>query len=73
MAAHMRGESTPPRRNTDDPFSPDYVDPAMTRRERRRAARKASGEGGGGRWTALYLLAAAIVAGLVWLLFGMGV
>lgn len=70
MAAHMRGQSTPDIQNTTDPFSPDYVDPALSgRRARRRERRKSSGGFG---WTLLYLVAAVVVAAVVWFLFGQG-
>lgn len=76
MAAHMRGQGTPgasDQPNTTDPFAPDYVNPALSRRDRRRAARSASGEGRGCGWLLLYLLAAIVVTALVWFLFGGGV
>lgn len=77
MAAHMRDEIPSTTTNTTDPFSADYVDPALSKRQRRRAQRqaaRAAGEGGGGLgWTLLYLLAAGLVAALVWVLFGAGV
>lgn len=73
MASHMKGWATPDSANTTDPFAPGYVDPALSKRQRRRAVRQASGEGRGFGWTMLYLLAAALVATLVWVLFGGGV
>lgn len=63
--------------NTTDPFSPDYVDPALSKRERKRARRRAQPgepESSGSRgWTFLYVVAALVITVLVWVLFGGGV
>ncbi|MGN0055470.1 MAG: hypothetical protein ACI360_03460 [Atopobiaceae bacterium] len=65
--------------NTTDPFSPDYVDPATSkrdlRREQKRAERQArkAQQGGNGLWNLVYVLAALIVTLLVWFLFNGGI
>lgn len=69
----QQGGRTP---NTTDPFSPDYVDPAISNRQRRRAERRRarnSEPGGNGKWNLLYVIAALIITVLVWFLFGGGI
>lgn len=67
MAAHMKGQGRTDEPNTTDPFSSDYVDPALSKRQRRRAQERS--EGGGKGWVLLYLLLAFAITVLVWLLF----
>lgn len=73
MAKHMRGTGRTPAThgsgNSSDPFSTDYVDPALSDRQRRKL--QARQEPGGGRgWAFLYLLLAVALAAVLWFLMG---
>lgn len=75
MAKHMRGEQggawqsgagAPGTRA--DPFSPGYVDPALSERQRGKPQERED-NGGGRGWTLLYLVLAIALAAILWLVF----
>lgn len=73
MAKHMRGAGRTPAGNgagnSSDPFSANYVDPALSDRQRRKL--QARQEPGGGKgWALLYLLLAVALAAALWFLMG---